>query len=61
MLYQGGKQKKGPHRLILYSFCLMTMVTLMKDCLNSRPNFERRALIRHNKSPGVSAHININV
>ena len=37
----------------------MIMVTLMKDSWNSRLNF--KIGLRHNKSPDVSAHININV
>ena len=49
-----GKQKKGhhcpndrPHRpLVLYSICLMTMVTLMKYSLNSRQNFEKKKRIK---------------
>ena len=38
-----GKSEKEPHRpLVLCSFCLMTMVTWIKDSLNSRPNFEKK-------------------
>ena len=47
---QGGGQKKLPHRqndlphrpLILCSICLMTMITLMENSLNSRSNFEKK-------------------
>ena len=39
----------------------MGMVTLMTDSLNSRPNFEERDWLHHNKSPDVSAHINFDI
>ena len=51
--YPGGKQKKKlprrqndrPHHpLVCAQICLMTMVTLMKYSLNSRPNFGKKGL-----------------
>ena len=40
----------------------MTMVTLVKNSLNSRQKFrEKKALLRHSKSYDVYVNININV
>ena len=58
-----GKQKKRLtviETVLQYcaNFFLMTMVNLMKDNLNSRPNFEKQGLATPQiKSPDLSAHI----
>ena len=49
-------QMVSPSSNVNWHFCIST-----RDIKILRPNFEKRALLRHNKSPEVSAHININV
>ena len=52
---QWGKAEKGPYRPNDRPHCIMIMVTLMKDSLNSRRTFENKAWLHINV---VTAHLN---